>query len=373
MEEEILEAINNIKTDYGKALYDIILDKKTGVTSIIQANFETIFDLSSEYGKMHFLNLLKRTGMEDIIYAKFEYLLTTLKKDPILLKRLLKLLDNEAFIRDNTEFIINTAGKGNIYSVAHILKFIGGADREKINLILEKHKEDVVKEILYNSINGSGKYPERWAKIKDDIESYIPTVIIIIEELLKQEQKRWIDMDVLDRGYHVTAFEIGNKILKIGITGYKFEIPNHRRILQPLARFVLGKEKKASIEIQEKVETGRFPKEELYKVYKEIRDAGILVTDFKPQNIGRLRKPNIVHFKGIDSVAPNAVGLDKEIDSYEVLPAGELVVFDLDYIFREPPNKDIDEEDIPWPSEYALDMEDIYQAEKKLKKREEER
>ena len=363
--EAVLEAINNVKNDYGKSLYDIIIDQKAGVATIILENFETIFDSCSEYGKMHFLQLLKRNELEDIIYAKFEYLLITLKQDPILLKKLFKILDNKEFISDNIEFIVNTVGKGYIYSTTHILKFIEDIDRDKINLILENNKEEVVKEILKNSIMGSGKYLGKWNLIKDEIESYIPTIKIIIDELLQQENKRWIDISVLERGYYVTAFEIGNKVLKIGTTDGKYEVSNHRRILQPLARFRFGKNKGCALEIQEKVETGRFPIDELYKVYKELRDDGILATDFKPQNVGRLTKPNIVHFDGIDSVAPEAIGFDKEIESDKVLPKGELVLFDLGYIFKYQKDQNTDGEDIiRWPSEFALDMEERYEREK---------
>ena len=308
--------------------------------------------------------MLKGNELESIIYEKFEYIVRTLRYDPILFKKILRLLTDKSFVKNHTDLIINTVGKECIFSTSQILKNIAGIDRDKLNAVFEENKEDIVKAILKNSILGSSKYPGRWKNIKDEVYSYVPTVMIMIEEVLRKENKRWIDIDVAGVGYHTTAFQIGNKIMKIGTTGYKYEVPNHRRILQPLARLRIMKNKKIGIEIEEKVETGRFPIEDLYRVYKEVREDGIIMTDFKVKNVGRLIKPNIVHFEGVESVAPNAIGFDREVKKEEVLPAGELVVFDIDYIFRE---SDINEaEEIPWPSPFAKEMEERYQRERSL-------
>ena len=248
------------------------------------------------------------------------------------------------------------------------LKDIHGVDRAKINAFIKEHKNKYVESILNRAV-GYKLGEERWEDVKDELYEYIPSFVIIIEELLENEQKDWIDIKKINEGSFLTTFQIGEKVLKVGIASpNEHEIPNHRIFLQPLLRRNILHDKSVSVVIQEKIEPCELHAEELYKVYKELRDDGIYATDFKPSNLGITRKPNVIHFKGVKDVAPEAVGFDRGIDSQKVLPAGEAVLFDLDYCYDEK-NLEVNFKSVaklPWPSDIAIDFEKRYRKEKGL-------
>ena len=75
--------------------------------------------------------------------------------------------------------------------------------------------------------------------------------------------------------------------------------------------------------------------EELYRIYKELRDDGILWIDCKKENVGRLLKENKTNYCDIrgNELRPE----DKAIGFYgkktnRVLSKGELVIIDTDYL-----------------------------------------
>lgn len=81
--------------------------------------------------------------------------------------------------------------------------------------------------------------------------------------------------------------------------------------------------------------------EKLYQVYQELRNDGIVWTDVRFSNIGKLRKRNVPKLNGEEmDVDPEAVGMDKEANG-RVLEVGEWVIIDTDYIYRQEDEKSI--------------------------------
>lgn len=150
-------------------------------------------------------------------------------------------------------------------------------------------------------------------------------------------------------------------------------MPNHRRILQPLARKAfrnrLGKTM-ACVEISEEVDTNIEQKdpEELYKLWKELRDEGVIWTDVTWENVGRLKKKNIPSLNGEEMyVEPEAAGFKNKYKG-KPLEKGELVILDTDFIFEE------NSPYLRWFNfGYAKSFEDRYKKENALDKEEEER
>lgn len=114
-------------------------------------------------------------------------------------------------------------------------------------------------------------------------------------------------------------------------------------------------------------------KEELYEIYKELRDDGIIWTDAKAKNVGKLMKPNIKYSPKIGEIDDNgnitwgsqkyagkAAGFDSQPENQEVLMAGEYVILDLDFVWEE------GDKSIIWPSggSYSFEFEKRYQEEK---------
>ena len=81
--------------------------------------------------------------------------------------------------------------------------------------------------------------------------------------------------------------------------------------------------------------------EKLYQIYKELRDDGIVWTDVRFSNVGKLRKRNVPKLNGEEmDVDPVAVGMDKEAKG-RILEVGEWVIIDTDYIYRRKDYKSI--------------------------------
>ena len=195
----------------------------------------------------------------------------------------------------------------------------------------------------------------------------------MIQELAKNEGKELADTEFLGKGSYSRAYKIGEKVIKVGFDHHDYSIPkNNRRILQPLVRTedVLVDGRKTYFEIAELCDTSKpASKEETYQVYKELREHGIIWGDARPANLGRLKKPNRVYLDSIGEVdedgkvtwgskshAGKAAGIEETEEDQEILGAGELVILDLDFLYRE------DDKNI---KNWSTDLERRYQEEKK--------
>ena len=157
--------------------------------------------------------------------------------------------------------------------------------------------------------------------------------------------------------------------MKVGKERNSYKIPYHKRILQPLIRVDLSefsKTNKGTLEVAEKVDTNiKVSEEELYEIYKELRDNGIIWTDTKQRNVGKLLKDNRRYWNKSLGQSKKAVGYreDEEFDlNEEVLRKGELVILDSDYIFLE------NDPHIQWGNPLATQFEERYQLEKNISK-----
>ncbi len=168
-------------------------------------------------------------------------------------------------------------------------------------------------------------------------------------ELLQDQKLEFKDMQIFGKGHYSRSIKIGEYILKVGEDRSTNEIPYDERIIQPLNRRKLeGKNNEAVfIEVQNLVDkdwykglTDEEIDEELYKIYSEMRSRGHRWTDVRKDNVGRLLKPNSPSFEiNGNTIMPedSAVGFTSEKNTTEgrkVLPAGELVIIDTDFIFE---------------------------------------
>ncbi len=210
---------------------------------------------------------------------------------------------------------------------------------EKLNKKLESQKQEIASEMLSN-ISLTGKSEKAKQQLIND---YIPTITRIIEELLGDQNVRMVDIEAIGTGTYSKVYQVKDKVLKIGKPRETYKIPNHPRILQPLTRTNLIDERDENkifgcIEIADRVDKLQEEElqiEKLYQVYKELRDDGIVWTDARFANVGKLRSRNMPKLNGKDmDVDPVAVGMDKETKE-RILEAGEWVVIDTDFIYRE--------------------------------------
>ena len=205
---------------------------------------------------------------------------------------------------------------------------------------------------------------------QEDKEFYSKTLSIMIDELLQSENCRYADISFFKKGGYSQVFQIGDKVLKIGRPREIYKIPNHRRLLQPLTRTNLLDRQdnpKACVEIQEAVSLEeKISKKELYLIYKELRDDGIIWTDARQSNVGKLKGENVPKLNGEKmDVAPNSVGFSDEKNGND-LTSGDWVIIDSDFIYRE------NDPDLEWSmTGLSEEFERKYQSEKAKKVSEE--
>ena len=363
---EIEKYYKQITKDGGDMLIGYIFYASREEYKFIEDNFQDIYDKISPKNRYSFIYLLSYLSLKDVLKKNFKYIIQNAKGAGLPIELLIDLAPNSRYIANNLDNFLDSSVTYTMFRAIDKLKKVKGVDKNRIHEFIKENKGEYVKAILNDCLERRMK--DDWNIKQKEVYKYVPSFVIIIEELLQNEKKDWIDIEEKNEGTYLTAYQIGDKILKIGIPGEQYNMPNHRRFLQPLLRKEIMK-KSISVVIQEKIEPCELNAEELYQIYKELRDDGIFVTDFKPNNFGITKKPNRVHFDGIEEVAPEAAGFDKNIDLKDVLPAGEAVLFDLDYCFSE---KDLDDpikgvEKLPWPSDIAVDFEKRYRKERGLK------
>ncbi|MBP3708713.1 MAG: hypothetical protein J6J36_09000 [Clostridia bacterium] len=181
-----------------------------------------------------------------------------------------------------------------------------------------------------NSMYDSNIYEENYI-----VQNY-EVVRTMLDELLKSENQRLIDIKQIGQGGSSRVYQIKDKVIKIGEKRVNPRIPMHRRLIQPLVRLELDD---VCIEVQDRVEIrDDIEKEDLYPIFCEMLDEGIIWGDSKCENVGVLLKDNEATLNGeVISVSPDAVNYDvrEGCSVAEPLKAGELVVIDTDYVFYE--------------------------------------
>lgn len=186
-------------------------------------------------------------------------------------------------------------------------------------------------------------------------------VIAIVMKELREKSKGDIsvyDIKKCGEGGFCQAYLVGDYVIKLGKRRTTQQITNHRRILQPIIRQKLyGKsgnlrvdEALAYIEVQNVVDADWFKEMEtseveeiLYKIYVDFRKKGLMWTDIKASNVGRLTRSNRINYSYVDidreekDLRPTeeATGIKGELEEQDILPEGEYVVIDTDFIFEE--------------------------------------
>lgn len=339
-------------------LFNKIMSKLFRVKSceqILSENFEEILSKTNSEHKSSLLNLfIDNKNLEHIIKDNFTYIIENLNQEDLyLIKNFLVKFrnnhdDNIEFIENNIDEILSNVNPTHLFEATKSMKGIS----ENIDNILNEQLEKNKNEVIFSILDESTKY--RPTEIEDKREKmlndYVKTLEIMVDEVLNSEGKRMIDINEIKGGAYSSIYEIGDKILKVGGTRATYNIPNHRRILQPLTRinFIDENDRRAfgCIEITNKVEQNpdkdEQDEEKLYSIWKELREDEIIWTDIKSANIGKLKASNKPTLNNEEMyVAPNSVGFDRELEE-EPLGSDEWVIIDTDFIYSK------NDPDIKW-------------------------
>ncbi len=277
-----------------------------------------------------------RSNIEEYIAQNFEQLLERLKakeekneREGYSIKDLkaLKFLNTDKHLIDeelakNYEEISSNTQKEDIMDVLHLFSDVGVEDID-IETAMKQTFSAITDEDL------------QWA------------ISRMATELLQDQNASLKDMEIFGKGHYSRSMKIGEYIFKVGEDRSTSEIPYDERIIQPLTRRKLEgtKGEEVYVEVQNLVDKDWYKglsdeevDEELYKIYSEMRDRGHRWTDVRKDNVGRLLKPNTPEFDiNGNRIQPedSAIGFTGNSNERRVLPAGELVIIDTDFIFEQ--------------------------------------
>ncbi len=304
---DILQALPpEIITEYLSWIIDI------GNTPLISDNIDTIMRCASEY-----------TGYQKVWIVKTINLLKNIQDpniDNSIANNLIPIIKGP-YTRGNPWVIINFYNN---------CKDIGNSR----DIIEENYGE------ILNTIFSHNEYLSNNPAVLDRIKD-------LIYKIAEQENVTLSDIEDAGSGQYSDCMKIGTTILKFGKNRILEDLPVHRRILQPKLRInipqnyneqidqgTLKPDDLIAIECQDEVDTkwdenmpDNQKNEFLYSIYKDLRNSGFIWTDIKPENVGRLLKPNIINYTVTDSNG-------EAVQAQTSLPVGEFVIFDTDRIYE---------------------------------------
>ena len=205
-------------------------------------------------------------------------------------------------------------------------------DTRVIDKVINENIDLLATEMII-SINSVAKDSSN--SVKNLYLKELPFIKQLIKELTKSTQINLSDIIPLTKGANNVPYKIGDKVLKIGSSRRTFNINDNKRFLKPLYRKDIKLDDKniLYLEITQYVDTNNITNEDVYQIYQELREQNIYWLDPKPENLGRLTKENRIYYPGITSVDILSTGYKTKDDT--ILPPGELIILDNDYIFTE--------------------------------------
>ena len=251
-----------------------------------------------------------------------------------------------------------TENSQNLYSLMKFVKDNPSA-YSKVKDYIDNNPEKAINSI-FCEIN-------KRVKIEDTTLKEVVKLIIL--DVLKNENVKLSDITYNGGGLS-SVLLIGNKVIKIGDRATK-SFPNNPYIISPLLRKKLEfNGESCFVEVTERVDTSKkASKEELYQLFKKLRNLNLVWTDIKEDNVGRLKKENIIHWRQNLNPKDGVLGLGVKRGE-TILKEGDLVILDADFIYDENDpninyinNKDIYDE---FEKRYKSEMKELKEQETKL-------
>lgn len=229
--------------------------------------------------------------------------------------------NSKQVIYDN--LLLFTENSQNLYSLMKFVKDNPSA-YSKVKDYIDNNPEKAVN-FIFCEIN-------KRVKIEDTTLKEVVKLIIL--DVLKNENVKLSDITYNGGGLS-SVLLIGNKVIKIGDRATK-SFPNNPYIISPLLRKKLEFNGAfCFVEVTERVDTSKkASKEELYQLFKKLRNLNLVWTDIKEDNVGRLKKENIIHWRQNLNPTDGVLGLDVKRGE-TILKEGDLVILDADFIYDE--------------------------------------
>ena len=229
--------------------------------------------------------------------------------------------NNKQIIYDNLPLFIENSQ--NLYALMGFVKDNPNSFSQ-VKDYIDNNEEKAINSIFCET--------DHLGKMKDPALREIVKLIIL--DVMKNENAKFSDITYNSGGLSRVLL-IGDKVIKIGDRVTK-TFPNNPYIIAPLLRKELKfNGESCFLEVTERVDTDNSPtKEELYQLFKKLRNLKLVWTDIKGINVGRLKRENIIHWR--ENLNPTEEMLSLENRRGEdILKEGDLVILDADFIYDE--------------------------------------
>lgn len=229
--------------------------------------------------------------------------------------------NNKQIIYDNLPLFIQNAQ--NLYTLMNFVKNNPNA-LSQVKDYIDNNEEQAINSIFFET--------DHLGKMKDPTLKEVIKLMVL--DVMKNENVKFSDITYNGGGFSRVLL-IGNKVIKLGDRASK-SFPNNPYIIAPLLRKELEFNGESCFaEVTERVDTNTKPsKEELYQLFKNLRNLNLVWTDIKEINVGRLKRENIIHWREDLNPTEQILGLDTKRGG-TILKEGDLVILDADFICDE--------------------------------------
>ena len=234
----------------------------------------------------------------------------------------LKHMINALIENDELDYIIknfNEISSYNFKSKEPILEYLN----KNLSRINKEELENIKSSLIYQML-------ERKYELDDkDIDK----VKKLFEDSANKENLTIFNIKKIDSGSYSSIYRLGSKVIKIGYKRAIERIVDNNRILLP---DILIKVKSNIIEITDYIEgKSDFSKDEVYSIYKELRDQGIVWLDPTKANLKRLDESTLKK-QEIKSLNRESYPFKKNRKFVNrSLKTNDLIIIDLDHLVEE--------------------------------------
>ena len=261
-------------------------------------------------------------------------------------------------IYNNIDVILESTNYDELFSLRDIVKNDKRAYSMVINKIKENTKDNIKKLIKSNYLKIIALHKEYHNLsyiYSEKFDNILEVIYLIIEDVCHNENIDITEIERVGNGSFSSVILAKDKVIKIGIPGKTKSFPNNPYINAMLLRkeFPINNEASIFVEVSERVDIkSAIDIEELYQLYKKMRNIGLVWLDAAARNAGILLKDNKVSWRFDLPITDKSLGLDK-FRGEEQLKKGDIVILDNDLIY------DIDDQNIP--AEFATTYQVIFE------------
>jgi len=193
---------------------------------------------------------------------------------------------------------------------------------EKLNSYYKNNPKELAKIIIESM---------RLDEYTDNIKEL---VYLIVLDIINNEKATFSDIDWCIGGSYSNVLFIKNKVLKYGHERANWLFPNNPYIMTPLLRKQLSDDNRdLFLEVTEKAEQKEVTEDDMFFIYKGLREIDLIWSDVKKDNVGFLIEDNIKHWNKPIYPTDDMLELMPYRGEKKVLRKGDAVLLDADSIY----------------------------------------